>query len=113
MYVSNSNIHLSVNVLRAAGRSDCSNGGISSTETSLDLFASVDAIPEGFPREKALVVVKRKVFGEVYVHAQPADRPFTPGTYMSGGNFIHTSDSRWSEITGVHYPIAVHDRREG
>ena len=111
MYVSNSNTHLTVSVLRAADRSDCSIGGLSSTVTSVDLFATFADIPEGFPLDKALVVVKRKVFGEVYVHAQPADR-MAPGSYMSGGNFIYTTDSRWRDITGVAYPIAVHDRRE-
>ena len=105
MYVSNSNTHLTVSVLRAADRSDCSIGGLSSTVTSVDLFATFADIPEGFPLDKALVVVKRKVFGEVYVHAQPADR-------MAPGYFIYTTDSRWRDITGVAYPIAVHDRRE-
>lgn len=33
--------------------------------------------------------------------------------YMMGGNFLYTSDSRFKEITGISYPIAIHDRYEG
>jgi hypothetical protein len=32
---------------------------------------------------------------------------------MMGDNFAHTSDSRFSELTGIHAVIRVHDRREG
>jgi hypothetical protein len=31
---------------------------------------------------------------------------------MDGGNYLTRSDSRFSEITGVPYPVAIHDRYE-
>lgn len=33
--------------------------------------------------------------------------------YMAGGNILYTSDSRFKQITGISYPIAIHDRYEG
>lgn len=32
--------------------------------------------------------------------------------YMAGGNYAMTCDSRYSEFTGLDYPISIHDRKE-
>jgi hypothetical protein len=61
--------------------------------------------------DDAPAVVIRKRGG--YLSAVPAD-PETgqpkPGWWMNGGNFIYTSDSRFTAINP--YPIPVHDRQE-
>jgi hypothetical protein len=35
-----------------------------------------------------------------------------PGWFMYGGNIADTSDSRFNELTGVNYPLHIHDRKE-
>ena len=32
--------------------------------------------------------------------------------YMAGGNYAMICDSRYSEFTGLDYPISIHDRKE-
>ncbi len=32
--------------------------------------------------------------------------------WMAGGNYAYSCDSRYSEVTGITYPISVHDRTE-
>lgn len=62
----------------------------------------------GFPATEerpAVKIVKRKIQGKEYVHAEPVE----PGSYAFGGSFIYTSDSRFWEICG--YPIPLHDRQ--
>lgn len=45
-----------------------------------------------------------------YFYAEPV---FKGGKhYMMGGAFAHTSNSVYSEITGLSQPIAIHDRTE-
>ena len=29
----------------------------------------------------------------------------------AGGNFLYTSDCRFKEITGIEYPVPIHDHR--
>ena len=31
---------------------------------------------------------------------------------MFGGNYLKTSDSRFKDLTGISYPVPVHDRTE-
>ena len=58
------------------------------------------------PSEEAPAVrlVRRKLFGVIYIHAEPME----PGQYSAGGAFIYTSDSRLRAIN--QYPIPLHDR---
>lgn len=53
----------------------------------------------------AVRLVRRKIFGRDYIHAEP----FESGSYAFGGSFIFTSDSRLREIND--YPIPLHDRQ--
>lgn len=87
---------------------DCTMNGVSSKARSLDLHA--EGNPDG--AEDGLVVVTRMIAGREYVHAEPIRQPKGLVGPMAGGNFVYTSDSRYSEVTGVQYPISVHDRFE-
>ena len=53
----------------------------------------------------AVKLVRRKIYGRDYIHAEPAQ----PGHYAFGGSFIYTSDSRMRELNT--YPIPLHDRQ--
>lgn len=93
-----------------SGDGDCSNGGISSERNRLYI------IGKGFPFMpkdiRECVKLESKEVGCVsYVNAKPLY--FPKRWYMMGGNFIYTTDSRFSEMTGIRYPIPVHDRYEG
>ena len=91
--------------------SDCTNGGVTSTN---DYFVLV---PEGveIPTESrwpVLKVIRRNIGGRDYLHAEPVTPPGPNRTpYMFGGNYVTTSDSRYREWV-CDYPIAVHDRSE-
>lgn len=53
-------------------------------------------------------LVRRKLFGGEYIHAEPAE--VEQGEHFAfGGTFIYSSDSRINEISK--YPIPLHDRR--
>ena len=96
-----------------------SNGGISSVHNEA-ILTNERVLPEeikasGLP---IIQVVKRYglgVNGGIYVHAEPVrsgcaiEKSIGP---MAGGTFVFTSDSRYREITGVDYPISLHDRWE-
>jgi len=94
---------------------DCSNGGISSRYNEIllicpDGFVNVD---ENNPPENLCKVVKRNLFGEVYVHIEPVATPPKGHTsYMSGGCIVDSCDSRFNKVTGVSYPVSLHDRTE-
>ena len=93
----------------------CANGGI--TETAEKGLLIEEGLRPPFKVTKKDVVfglVRRQISLEKnappYIHAthlQPNQSPKTP---MFGGNFIHTSGSRFREINP--YPIPVHDRIE-
>lgn len=102
---------LSVSVLRNAefGYSDCSNDGVSARFSKFILVG--EGVPEIFEATAdmpVLVLVRRNIGGRPYVHAEPLEKP--PGMVgpMFGGNFVHTSDSRFPNS----YPIPIHDRFE-
>ena len=59
---------------------------------------------EASERMPAVRIVRRVLFGKEYIHAEP----YKKGHYSFGGAFIHSSDSRFSEINK--YPIPLHDR---
>lgn len=97
---------LLVNVYR--DKHDCTNEGISSRHDRMVLTG--DGIPEIFEpseREPEIRLVYRPNIN--YYHAEPTEgkRPHCAGWFF-GGNFIHTSDSRFPN----RYPIPIHDRQE-
>jgi hypothetical protein len=107
---------LMVGVLRAADLDgcDCTNGGVSSTHKHLLLVG--EGIPEIFEERDgmpAVVLVKRELWSErqgkrcTYLHVEPA-ATHGKAWHMAGGNFIHSSDSRFPSDQ----PISIHDRIE-
>ena len=101
---------ISADVLR--GRYESTNGGVSS---KYDSFLIIDpSIERGNIESKSttpeLKLVRRNLpDGSEYVHAEPLEAVKEGNVgYMFGGNFIHTSDSRFPN----HYPIPIHDRQE-
>lgn len=91
---------------------DCTNGGVSSPDNRFSFFAPC---PGGNWTWEELKDRKDKIILEVIPPA------FTGSAYrfkvagetrrpMAGGNFIFTSDSRFSEAYG--HPISLHDRHE-
>ena len=99
---------LTVFVLRSG--SDCTNGGVTAREGIFTLLGQNEPVPAG--RGPFLRVVKRTFGREVYVHAEPVEARHGMLGPMAGGNFVHTSDSRWADLVGHAYPISVHDRFE-
>ena len=108
--------YLSAYVLRST-QGDCTGGGVSSLCNYFYLFAShltfaevVNyCIEKGMELDRALKLVNRPNLN--YVHAEPVigrDR-----YYMAGGNYIYTCDSRYKILSGIPYPVPVHDRIEG
>ena len=89
---------------------DCTNKGISSKNSELYILGCKTA--PFYPRDirQCVQIVKREVMGEHYVNAKPIVHP--KRWYMAGGNFLYTSDRRYEEITGICYPISIHDRHE-
>lgn len=107
--------YLTVHVLRST-LGDCTNGGVSSRSDSFDLFAShlsyaqvVDyCLEKGIDVNKALKLVHRENLN--YIHAEPIIN--RSKWYMAGGNFVKSCDSRFKDLTGIGYPVPVHDRTE-
>jgi hypothetical protein len=118
---------LRLTVYRAAGRPDCTLGGITSTagnvtvttirETGAGRDATDHPVPEdcqvfapepGAP--EVVLVIRHRSGGDRWVHLQPAANPGRH--YMHGGNYAGTSDSRWEPLSGTDL-VAVHDRHEG
>lgn len=102
---------LSVSILRDADGCDCTNGGVTSAKRGAKsvILLGVDGprSESDNPNEVCLTLVRRMIGGREYIHAVPAG--ISKHT-MFGGNFIFTSDSRFTSISP--YPIAVHDRVE-
>ena len=86
---------------------DSTNNGLTSKEDSIILHhgpnIQVDMIPDD-----ELILVERTLFGEEANFAVPAGIYKSGRHSMFGGNFIHTSDSRFPGRA----PIPVHDRVE-
>lgn len=94
-------------------RGNCSAGGISSKthEVTLILPGGGPVTPdESMP---AVQLVRRNLFGRVYVHAEPVEPCPSWACRMMGGTFIYASDSRFDEaVNNGGYPVALHDRVE-
>lgn len=97
---------------------DCTAEGVTSKNKSLYLFAEYVTRKEieefrqerNIDKSACLRVVKREnpIYGS-YAEVVYKEKE---GAWMSGGNFVYTSDSRYFEVTNVRYPISVHDRCE-
>lgn len=92
---------------------DCSNHGISSryNEILLECPDGPIEIDESNPPENLCKVVVRNFGYREYVHIEPVARPNGAG-WMFGGTIVDTSDSRFNDITGIDYPVHLHDRQE-
>lgn len=95
------------------GLGDCTMSGISEHAESLIILS--EECPACSPKDisQCVVVQKMKTVGscEPYIKAVPVQYP--KRWYMAGGNFLHSSDSRFEEITGTGRPVPIHDRYEG
>lgn len=90
---------------------DCTNDGISSFSRALYILDDQKGPFEPYDIRQCVYIEKREIMGSEYVDCKPV---FCRNRwYMAGGNFLYTSDSRFKEITGVSYPISIHDRYEG
>lgn len=76
------------------------------------LPASARAPFTATPERPAAVLVKRRV-GRVIWHIEPLAPPEAGHTsFMAGGCYAGTSDSRFGEITGFYGAVSVHDFSE-
>jgi hypothetical protein len=94
-----------------SGLGDCTNGGISSARRELYIISDNGGPFEPEDIRECVYMEYREVCGEKYVDAKPLYCPRR--WYMAGGNFLYTSDSRYKDITGISYPVSIHDRYEG
>ncbi len=86
---------------------DSTNNGLTSKEDSIILHHGPDLQVDMIPDDE-LILVERTLFGEEANFAVPAGIYKSGKHSMFGGNFIHTSDSRFPAKA----PISVHDRVE-
>ena len=87
---------------------DCTNKGISSKADSL--FIVYDKGPFILRDIRNCVTVeKMQMRYEDHVRCKPIYRGSE--WYADGGNFLHTIDCRFKEITGIEYPVPIYDHR--
>ena len=89
---------------------DSTNSGLTSKVSQVDLhYGNTEdaAVLYNIPDDE-LVLVERQLFGKEAWYAVPAGIYKSNQHSMFGGNFIHTSDSRFPGRA----PIPVHDRIE-
>lgn len=95
---------------------DCTMNGVSSKVDAITLVDEKISGPcEVVEEEVYLVVVRRILFGSLYMHLEPRknNKKMLPAGHvggMMGGNFAYSSDSRFREISA--YPLPIHDRFE-
>ena len=108
-----------INVYTLRERSgDCTNGGETAATDRFILYTwrmsraavLLDVERRGLPLSNCLHGHRRVINGREYIHADVLTRP--EKWHMAGGNFVFSCDSRYCEVTGIHYPISVHDRVE-
>lgn len=103
---------LLVSVYRSAS-GDTTAGGVSSQHNHFTLIdREVEGPFEANDERPELNLVRRTIGGQLYLHATPPQASWPAGKAgpMFGGNFIHTSDSRFGRVS--RYPIPIHDRFE-
>ena len=96
---------------------DCTNGGASSR------YDKIFIVRDGITEDDVLRYCREKkefpdaFFKVTKVNVDREYRRLEPvidggNWYMAGGNYAISSDSRYSDFTGIDYPIAIHDRKE-
>ena len=99
---------LPVNVYRWT-LGDCTNGGISGKFDSLYLICDGGWLEVEDTDPRLIKLVVTEYWGVEHVHVEPVNDPNKKEiSYMSGGNFVYSSDSRFP----FDYPLSVHDRSE-
>lgn len=98
------------------GDIDCTNDGVTSVRAGAKTALLVgEGLPELFTADRdepVLKLVKRVFATGPYFHAEPVDKvPDGSVGWMAGGNFVWSSDSRFTRATAG-YPVSVHDRSE-
>ena len=101
---------LKVDVLRNPSWGDCTNGGISAKRDVLYLITE-DVYEVLEDLRECVSLGCTTVNGKEYLHAKPI---FFPNRWYShGGNFLFNGNRVYEEVTGISYPIPIHDRYEG
>lgn len=90
---------------------DCTNGGISTRRRTLYILSATKGPFEPEDIRDCVYIEWREIGDEKYIDCRPAY--CQKRWYMSGGNFLYSSDSRFKEVTKSNYPISIHDRYEG
>ncbi len=96
---------------------DCTNNGVSSRFDTLlvacsegnRFFDPEKEIPINFCMVRWFRGIAQLVPATVTEDGSVIERP---GWWMRSGNIADSCDSRWSELTGLPYPIHIHDRKE-
>ena len=99
------------------GLGDCTNGGITS---GVDKVCVVNVSGPFDPSDDMpALILKAGVYGDPILVPSTNDGDPVPGWHSFGGNYVASSDSRFSralqEMTGhnhSHYAVPVHDRTE-
>jgi hypothetical protein len=121
-------VHKGLTVSIYKSEPNCSAGGVSSYCDRLTIVGTVDRrtnpgnktvvaldkdsqVFEPRPDAPAAVLVRRAPMGgREIVHVEPLDLP--EGHCMNGGDYVATSDSRFSKLIGFYGAVALHDRVE-
>lgn len=88
---------------------DCTNNGVTSPKHGNRLYVPHPQGPtllEDIEDKKAVILEPGEAGG--HLHFKPRG---AKGWTMAGGNFVYTSDSRFSNLYG-RQPVSVHDRIE-
>ena len=91
---------------------NCSAGGISSRVKCVTLMDADNGPSEPTAEFPAVKLVRRRISGEDYIHAEPVEPCPSGACRMAGGTFIYSCDSRYREAVGHSYPVSLHDRHE-
>lgn len=111
--------YIEVSVLVHKDGTDCTAGGISSRANKVFLFKE-DLEKEEILRymreiekqpESLAFIVDTLKYG-IHTYTRAIQIIHCSDIVMAGGNFAYSSDSRYKDITGISYPISLHDRVE-
>jgi hypothetical protein len=104
---------LAVSIFEDKAIGNCSNHGISTRfkEVLIECPTGPREVDENNLPENFCKIVTRDLGFTVYKHVEPVAKPNGVG-WMHGGCIVDTSDSRWHELTGLDYPLHLHDRCE-
>ena len=108
--MSNNNKGISCQIYRW-NLGECSNGGISSKFNEVVVIdPEINGPFEPDEKTPAVKLVRRTIYGETYIHAEPILPSGEYKHFMAGGTFIYACDSRFRNV--CKYPVALHDRTE-